>query len=61
MMYHSQQSEMVYVTVCLDHAFFQMLGMYEPENKCVKCTIAIVQCPERQRVENFGVLRSDAL
>jgi len=28
---------MAYFTVCLDHASFQMLGMYEPESKCVKC------------------------
>ena len=27
---------MIYVTVCLDHAFFQMLGMKELENECVK-------------------------
>jgi len=27
---------MVYVSVCLDHTSFQMLGMYEPENVCVK-------------------------
>jgi hypothetical protein len=28
---------MVYVTVSLDHAVFQMLGMLERENECVKC------------------------
>jgi hypothetical protein len=27
---------MAYVTVCLDHASFQVLGMQEPENECVK-------------------------
>jgi hypothetical protein len=28
---------MAYFTVCLDHAFFQMFGMCEPESECVKC------------------------
>ena len=27
---------MAYVTVCLDHAFFQVLGMKEPENESVE-------------------------
>jgi hypothetical protein len=27
---------MVYVTVCLDYALLQVLGMQQPENECVK-------------------------
>jgi hypothetical protein len=49
---------MAYITVCLDHALSRCLVHM---NLKMIVSKVIVQYPERQRVEDFGVLRGDAV
>jgi len=58
-MHHSQQTAQIGLFYCLSSSFFSSCLVCK--NQKVSVTNVMIQCPERQMVQNFGVLRSDAV